>query len=71
MEAAFAAALGVTLGGRNRYGERVEDRPLLGTGPPAGPRDVERAVVLLDHVTAAIALGGRGRGAPGHSSKLP
>ena len=55
VEAAFAAALGVTLGGRNRYGERVEHRPLLGTGPPAGPRDVERAVVLLGHVTAAIA----------------
>ena len=35
MEGAFAGALGRRLGGRNRYGERVEDRPVLGAGPPA------------------------------------
>src|SRR5205085_10396633 len=33
LEAAFAGALGVTLGGRNRYTERVQDRPRLGAGP--------------------------------------
>jgi len=56
VEAAFAAALGVTLGGRNRYGERTEDRPPLGDGPPPGPADIERAVVLLGRVTAVTAL---------------
>ena len=34
-EAAFAAALGVRLGGTNRYGERVEHRPRLGDGRAA------------------------------------
>jgi adenosylcobinamide-phosphate synthase len=54
-EAAFAAALGVTLGGRNRYGEQVEDRPLLGEGRPAEAADIERAVDLLRDVTATVA----------------
>src|SRR5262249_60125865 len=36
-EAAFAAALGLRLGGCNRYGERVEHRPWLGQGRPAAP----------------------------------
>jgi len=53
MEAAFAGALGVRLGGRNRYGERVEERPALGDGPPPGPRDVDRAVRLSRLVGAA------------------
>ncbi|MDO9409600.1 CobD/CbiB family cobalamin biosynthesis protein, partial [Patulibacter sp.] len=35
VEAAFAGALGVRLGGRNVYGGRVEDRPVLGDGPGA------------------------------------
>ncbi|MDX6257828.1 MAG: adenosylcobinamide-phosphate synthase [Frankiales bacterium] len=45
-EAAFAGALGVTLGGRNDYAGRVEERPLLGTGGPVDVEDVERAVRL-------------------------
>src|SRR5262249_41107178 len=45
-EAAFAAALGVRLGGRNAYGDRVELRPALGDGPPPAPADVARAVRL-------------------------
>jgi adenosylcobinamide-phosphate synthase len=53
MEAAFAGALGVRLGGRNRYGDRVEERPALGEGPPPGPRDVDRAVRLSVQVGAA------------------
>jgi len=61
LEAAFAGALGVRLGGRNRYGERVEERPSLGTGPPPGPQDVVGAVRLSALVGAAatgLAAGG-------------
>ena len=68
MEAAFAGALGVRLGGANRYGERVERRPYLGDGPLPGPGDVARAVRLARlaglataglATAAAWALGGR------------
>ena len=54
-EAAFAAALGVRLGGVNRYPEGVRDGPVLGWGRPADWTDVERAVRLSGHVTAALA----------------
>ncbi len=53
VEAAFAGALGVTLGGRNTYGERVEQRNTLGDGPPPEIRDIERARQLADRVGAA------------------
>jgi adenosylcobinamide-phosphate synthase len=53
MEAASAGALGVRLGGRNRYGDRVEQRPPLGDGPAPDPDDVERAVRLSLLVGAA------------------
>jgi adenosylcobinamide-phosphate synthase len=62
MEAAFAGALGVRLGGRNRYGGRVEDRPLLGDGPPPGPEQLERAVclsLLVGAVTTALVVAAR------------
>ncbi len=42
-EAAFAGALGVRLGGKNRYDETVEDRPSLGDGSRPGPEDIRRA----------------------------
>jgi adenosylcobinamide-phosphate synthase len=54
-EAAFAAALGVRLGGANRYGERVEIRPPLGDGPSPSPADVGRAVALSRDVSLALA----------------
>lgn len=54
-EAAFAAALGVRLGGANRYGDRIEDRPVLnGSGRPVEPADIDAAVRLLGHVRAAL-----------------
>ena len=54
-EAAFAAALGLRLGGVSRYGERVEVRPSLGTGRAAEGADVRRAVRLSTEVGAALA----------------
>lgn len=55
-EAAFAGALGVRLGGANRYGGLVEVRGPQGEGPPPAPADVERAVRLAAAVGAAAAL---------------
>ena len=46
VEAAFAGALGRTLGGRLAYAGRVEDRPLLGDGPAPRVDDVARAARL-------------------------
>jgi adenosylcobinamide-phosphate synthase len=56
-EAAAAGALGVRLGGRNDYGGRVEDRPVLGAdGKPPGARDIGRAIRLSRAVTLAAAV---------------
>lgn len=55
MEAAFAGALGVRLGGRNHYGDRVEQRPTLGHGQLPTPDDLDRAVWLSLLVGAATA----------------
>jgi len=56
-EAAFAAALGVRLGGTNRYGERVEVREVLGSGRPVVTDDIGAAVRLSRDVCAALAAG--------------
>jgi adenosylcobinamide-phosphate synthase len=55
-EAAFAAALDVHLGGVNRYGDRSEHRPTLGTGRAVEPGDIERAVELSRDVSTALAV---------------
>jgi adenosylcobinamide-phosphate synthase len=64
-EAAFAAALGLRLGGENRYCEpggsgartqRVEIRPPLGTGRPAEAADIARAVALSRDVGASVVV---------------
>jgi adenosylcobinamide-phosphate synthase len=55
-EAAFAAALGIRLGGANRYGERTEVRPPLGWGRGARPDDIARAVRLSRDVGTALAV---------------
>ena len=54
-EAAFAAALGLRLGGLNHYGDRTELRPALGDGRPPQPGDIEEAVRLSDDVGRALA----------------
>jgi adenosylcobinamide-phosphate synthase len=55
-EAAMAGALGVRLGGRNVYGSRVEDRPVLGDGRPPAVDDIRRAVRLSRAVWPSAAL---------------
>jgi adenosylcobinamide-phosphate synthase len=57
MEAAFAGALGLRLGGALSYGGRVESRPSLGRGRCAEARDVARAtrLSLAVGLTAAAA----------------
>lgn len=55
LEAAFAGALGVRLGGTNRYPSRVEHRPHLGAGRAPAPADVHRAALLSRAVGAASA----------------
>jgi len=53
LEAAFAGALGVRLGGTNRYPSHVEHRPILGDGSPPTPTDVHRATRLSRAIGAA------------------
>ena len=54
-EAAFAGALGVRLGGVNRYGERVEHRAEMGDGQPPTVADIGRAVDLSTDVARLLA----------------
>ena len=54
-EAAFAAALGVQLGGRNRYGDRVEERATLGFGRPIRSSDIKESIRLSRDVTYSLA----------------
>ncbi len=53
-EAAYAAALGVRLGGENRYGERSEVRPFLGDGRSPELGDIERALRLCSDLSVAL-----------------
>ena len=55
VEAAFAAALGLRLGGESRYGSAVELRPALGSGRPPVAGDITRAVHLSHQVGLALA----------------
>ncbi|MFG2866194.1 cobalamin biosynthesis protein [Streptomyces sp. NPDC048338] len=63
VEASFAGALGVRLGGTLSYGGRVEHRPVLnGAGRDVEVADIERAVRLSRRVTGltlAACVGGR------------
>jgi adenosylcobinamide-phosphate synthase len=52
VEAAFAGALDVELGGRNAYHGTVEDRGVLGNGRPVTVADIDRA----DRLAAAVSL---------------
>jgi adenosylcobinamide-phosphate synthase len=56
VEAAFAGALNVTLGGVNDYGGRVEERPPLGDGAAPDTAALRRAVRLSATSTIVLAL---------------
>ncbi|WP_439033136.1 cobalamin biosynthesis protein [Gordonia terrae] len=56
VEAGFAGALGVQLGGRTVYPHGVEMRPTLGSGPVPGPADLRAAVALSRRVQRATLL---------------
>jgi adenosylcobinamide-phosphate synthase len=62
-EAAMAGALGVRLGGPTAYDGVVHDRPVFGTGPAPGVKDLTRglrvyimACLLLWLIVAAVAI---------------
>jgi adenosylcobinamide-phosphate synthase len=55
-EAAFAAALGIRLGGTNVYGARIEHRPVLGWGGPPRPSDIPEARRLSRDVALAMGV---------------
>ncbi|RLV56209.1 cobalamin biosynthesis protein [Aeromicrobium phragmitis] len=56
VEAAFAGALGIRLGGTNVYGERIEHRPQLGDGRPVEPRDIAPTARLARRVGLGAAI---------------
>jgi adenosylcobinamide-phosphate synthase len=56
MEAAFAGALGLQLGGRLDYDGRAELRPTLGSGHAPTTDDIRRAARISGIVAAAAAL---------------
>ncbi|WP_151774090.1 cobalamin biosynthesis protein [Streptomyces abyssomicinicus] len=56
VEASFAGALGIRLGGTNRYASGVEHRAVMGDGPPPGPADIPRATALARRVGLAAAV---------------
>ena len=56
IEASFAGAMGVRLGGVNTYGDRVEDRRALGDGRVVGQHDIARARALARAVGAGAAV---------------
>ena len=57
IECAFAAALGVRLGGINRYGEVDEDRGVLGDGRLCVAGDIAAATTLRRQTAGAFAVG--------------
>jgi adenosylcobinamide-phosphate synthase len=70
-EAAWAGALGLQLGGTNRYGPRTEVRPWLGRGAPPHAGDIARSAALSRDVTAALAMLLGAGGAVAHRRAAP
>ncbi len=57
VEAAFAGALGVRLGGPTQYHHELQIRPTLGDGRPPSVADLRRAVLLSRAVQASALVG--------------
>lgn len=55
VEAAFAGALGLRLGGANSYGGVVREGPVLGDGDPPAAEDIRHAVRLMRRCGVALA----------------
>lgn len=57
VESAFAGALGIRLGGTNTYyGDRLEDRAVMGSGRAARPDDIARSTVLARRIGLGAAV---------------
>lgn len=56
VEASFAGALGISLGGSNRYGDRVEDRARMGSGRSPETTDIATANHLARRIGYGAAL---------------
>ena len=56
VEAAFAGALDIRLGGDNFYGGEVRRGPLLGSGEHPGYQDIRRAVKIMRRCCILLAL---------------
>ncbi len=56
VEAAFAGALGLRLGGTNFYGGVERRGPVLGDGRPPNVDDIGRAVALMHRVCVMVAI---------------
>lgn len=57
VESTFAGALGIVLGGVNRYGARVESRPRMGDGRAVAVRDIPASTRLARRVGWLAAAG--------------
>lgn len=55
VEASFAGALGIRLGGTNDYAGRIEHRAVMGDGPPPIRADLDRARALARRIGWAAA----------------
>jgi adenosylcobinamide-phosphate synthase len=74
VEAAFAGALGVRVGGPTQYAHQLEIRPTLGDGPPPRVADLARAVRLsrtVQLVAAALAVSLSAAGRSGRRACRP
>jgi adenosylcobinamide-phosphate synthase len=69
VEAAFAGALGLRLGGPTQYAHRLEIRPTLGDGRLPEPADLRAAVLLSRAVQALAAVCAAGVSAACHSGR--
>jgi adenosylcobinamide-phosphate synthase len=69
VEAAFAGALGVRLGGPTQYAHELEIRPTLGDGRPPDVSDLARAVRLSRAVQVLTAVAAMVLRGVGHSGR--